>query len=247
MLNDIYLGVKFALSYFSILPIHFRETDNLSTKRVLAFMLLSLPFVGLLLGAITVTIFSLLEHLGWYGALISALIYMVLYGFIHTEAVIDVADAIYASHGGEDSYKIIKEPTVGAMGVLYAVATLLLKISGVIYLLMHGFLMEFIAILVLSRISLLLLFYLHTFRSSFATQLKESLSKIHLIGSSILIVVMTFTLTSHMLWLLPLALLFASLISWSIKRRIGFVNGDVLGATLEGVETLLFFVVALWL
>ena len=210
-------------------------------------MLLSLPFVGVLLGTITVTIYSLLEHLGWYGALISALIYMMLYGFIHTEAVIDVADAIYASHGGKDSYEIIKEPTVGAMGVLYAVATMLLKISGVIYLLMHGFLMEFIAIIVLSRISLLLLFYLHTFRSSFATQLKESLGKIHLIGSSILIVVMTLTLTYHTLWLLPLALLFASLISWSIKRRIGFVNGDVLGATLEGVETLLFFVVALWL
>ena len=247
MLNDIYLGVKFALSYFSIIPIHFRETDNLSTKRVLAFMLLSLPFVGVLLGTITVTIYSLLEHLGWYGALISALIYMMLYGFIHTEAVIDVADAIYASHGGKDSYEIIKEPTVGAMGVLYAVATMLLKISGVIYLLMHGFLMEFIAIIVLSRISLLLLFYLHTFRSSFATQLKESLGKIHLIGSSILIVVMTLTLTYHTLWLLPLALLFASLISWSIKKRIGFVNGDVLGTTLEGVETLLFFVVALWL
>jgi len=247
MLNDIYLGVKFALSYFSIIPIHFKETDNLSTKRVLAFMLLSLPFVGVLLGTITVTIYSLLEHLGWYGALISALIYMMLYGFIHTEAVIDVADAIYASHGGKDSYEIIKEPTVGAMGVLYAVATMLLKISGVIYLLMHGFLMEFIAIIVLSRISLLLLFYLHTFRSSFATQLKESLGKIHLISASILIVVMTLTLTYHTLWLLPLALLFASLISWSIKKRIGFVNGDVLGATLEGVETLLFFVVALWL
>ncbi len=33
---------------------------------------------------------------------------------------IDVVDAIYAKLGGKDSYKVIKEPTVGAMGVLYA-------------------------------------------------------------------------------------------------------------------------------
>ena len=45
--------------------------------------------------------------------------------------------------------------------------------------------------------------------------------------------------------LLLIGLLFALLISYIIKNKIAFVNGDVLGATLEGVEILLFIVVAL--
>jgi len=209
-------------------------------------MLFSFPLVGLVLGAITITIFLLLSSLGWYGAVISAVIYMILYGFIHTEAIIDVVDAIYASHSNKDAYKVIKEPTVGAMGVLYAIGLMILKISGITYLLMHHLFFEFLIALIISRLSLLMLFKIHNFKSTFATQLKASLSLNILIGAFLLFFVIGSILTLEFVFLLIEGLLLAFIISYGIKRKIGFVNGDVLGATLEGVEIVLFLLLALF-
>jgi len=244
-LKNLYLGFKFSFSYFSILPIPFKKSDDLSNKKVLASMLFFLPLIGLVLGFGTIGLFSFLENLTWFGALISAIIYMTLYGFLHTEAVCDVADAIYASHSGKDAYKIIKEPTVGAMGVLFSTAIILLKVAGIVFLFLNNYLMEFVAILIISRLSLLLLFEVHEFRSSFASTLKDSLTKPYLIVSFILFSFIGIILISNFMTLLLIALLLALLISYVIKSKIGFVNGDVLGATLEGVEVLLFMVVAL--
>ncbi len=247
ILKNFYLGFKFSFSYFSILPIGFKNTDDLSKKEVLASMLLFLPFVGFILGIGTVVLFSFLAPLEWYGAIISATVYMMFYGFIHTEAVMDVADAIYASHSGKDAYEIIKEPTVGAMGVLYAIGFILLKVSGTVYLFMHNFLMEFVAVLVISRLSLLLLFKMHTFRSSFATQLKKAWSTKYFIISSTIFTLLGSLLIGNFIFLLLGGLALAILISFYIKSKIGFVNGDVLGATLESVEILLFLAVALFM
>jgi len=243
-IKNFYLGLKFSFSYFSILPINFKESNDLSKKDVLAAMLMFLPFVGLVLGLVTVLLFSFLAHLEWYGATITAVVYMMLYGFIHTEAVIDVADAIYASHSGKDAYAIIKEPTVGAMGVLYTIGFLLLKVSGIVYLFTHNFLMEFIAVLIISRLSLLLLFKVHTFNSSFSTQLKESFTFKYFFTTYLIFIFIGSILMSNFILLLALGLILALLISFYIKSKIGFVNGDVLGTTLETVEILLFLAVA---
>lgn len=242
--KQLYLGLKFAVSYFSILPIPFKSSDNFSEPNVLATMLFFLPLVGFILGIGTVVLFSFLEPLGWYGALVAAVSYMALYGFLHTEAVMDVADALYAAHSGKDAYAIIKEPTVGAMGVLYAMGLILLKVAGSLYLLTHHLFMEFISVLIISRLSLLMLFKIHTFKSSFATQLKNALSKGYLITSFLLFSLIGSFLTPYFIVILIQGVVLALIISWIIKSKIGFVNGDVLGATLEGVETLLFIGIA---
>lgn len=244
-LKNLYLGLKFSFSYFSILPISFKNSDDLSQKEVLASMLFFLPLVGLTLGLITLTLFSLLSNLTWFGALISAILYMILYGFLHTEAVIDVADAIYSSHSGKDAYEIIKEPTVGAMGVLFSTAIIILKITGITFLFLNSFFMEFVAILIISRLTILFLFKVHNFRSSFATQLKDSFAKPYLFSSFILFSLIGVMLSSNFMSLLFIGLLLALVISYTIKRKIGFINGDVLGATLEGVEILLIIIVSL--
>ena len=243
--KNFYLGFKFSFSYFSILPISFKNTDDLSQKEVLASMLFFLPLVGLMLGLGSVVLFSLLIKLTWFGALISAILYMVLYGFLHTEAICDVADAIYASHSGKDAYQIIKEPTVGAMGVLFSTAIILVKTAGMVFLLLNNYLMELVAILIISRLSLLLLFDVHQFRSRFANSLKTALSKPYIISSFTLFSIIGIMLTANFMFLLLTGLILALLISYAIKSKIGFINGDVLGATLEGVEVLLFILLAL--
>jgi len=204
-------------------------------------MLFFFPLVGFVLSLLSLGLYQILLPLAWFGAVISALAYMVFYGFIHTEAVIDVADALYASHSNKDAYRIIKEPTVGAMGVLWGILFVLLKVSGTVFFLMHNLFTEFVSIAIISRMSLLLLFYTQTFRSSFLTQLKAAFSSAYFWGALV-----CFTLFGsliggiHFLVLLPAGLLLAYLTVAGIRKKLGFVNGDVLGTVLESVEIVLF-------
>jgi len=236
-------------SYFSILPVHFSKTDDLSTPRVLASMLFFLPLGGLLLGSISLGIFTLLESLEWLAAIVAAVAYMMLYGFLHTEAIMDVADALYAAHSGKDAYEIIKEPTVGAMGVLWAGCMVLLKVAGIVYLLLHGEYALFLSILLISRLGLLLLFFTQKFRSSFISKMQEGFSKRYFAGSLLLFTLIGLFLSSwHFLVLLGVGLLFSYLLANQLRRKLGFINGDVLGTTLESTEILLFILgAALWL
>lgn len=243
-MKNFYLGLKFSFSYFSVLPINFKESDDLSKKEVLNVMLLSLPLVGYFLGLVTVMLFSLISHLAWYGAIVSAIFYMMLYGFIHTEAIIDVFDALYAKHSGKDAYTIIKEPTVGAVGVLYGVSFLLLKIAGIVILFNHHLLNEFLAIVVVSRLSLLSLIVLHDFNSSFLTQLKESLDLWWAMMLFIISSIIGVFLTPFFTLLLIIAVILGFIISLLLTKKLEFINGDVLGTTLESVEILLMIFIA---
>jgi len=243
-MQNLYLGVKFSFSYFTIIPLYFKASDNLSKKEVLNHMLLALPSVGFVLGSLTVFLYTLLAKFGWYGATISALSYMMLYGFIHTEAVVDVYDAIYASHSGKDAFKIIKEPTVGALGVMYAFAFILMKVAGIVMLFTHNLLTEFMAVLIISRLSLITQIILHDFQSTFVTQLKESLDYWYLSPLFLLFTIIGSYLTPYFILYLIIGIVLGFIISVFFASKLRFVNGDVLGATLEGVEILLFMVVA---
>jgi adenosylcobinamide-GDP ribazoletransferase len=210
-------------------------------------MLLFLPVVGLLLGLGTVVLFALFSHLHWFGALFAAAFYMMMYGFLHTEAVIDVFDALYASHTGKDPYTIVKEPTVGAVGVLYGVMFLLLKVAGIIVLLTHHFFVEFISILIISRLTLLMLIVIYDFRSSFLKELKIALNRWHLSLLFITTGVSSFYFFSHFFILLIMGLIIGYFVSVFFALKLDFVNGDILGVTLESIEILLFLGVALFM
>ena len=244
-MRNLYLGIKFSFAYFSRIPISFKSSDDLSAPALLNIMLLGLPWVGLVLGLITIAVASLLSPLGWYGAMIAGVIYFMLYGFLHTEAIIDVFDALYASHAGKDAHTIIKEPTVGAIGVLYGVAFVLLKLSGMVWLFSHGILAEFVAVVIISRLSLLTLVILHDFNSTFLVQLKEALDYWYVMLIFVIFVFVGSYITLYFIPLMVIGLIVGFLISLYFASQLRFVNGDVLGATLEGVEIVLLVVVAL--
>lgn len=239
-MRAIYLGIKFALSYFTVLPIPFKTEDDLSSGKVLSAMLYTLPFVGLILSGAAIGVFVASESLGWLGAVIASVAYMALYGFIHTEAVIDVADAVYAAHSGKDPYAIIKEPSVGAMGVLYGTSFVILKIAALSTLLMHHLFLPFVAVAVISRVGLLILIRIHTFRSSFVSKLHASIRLYPLLLLIVLFAAMGFYLLSwRMIPLFIAGVVSALLLTALAKRSLGFINGDVLGMALEGVELIL--------
>lgn len=249
-MNRVYLGIKFALGYFTLLPVRFKENDDLSHPRVMESMLLILPLIGLLLASITVILADALQHLHWLGALIAAVVYMVLYGFIHTEAICDVADAVHAAHGGKDPYTVIKEPHVGAMGVLYSAAFVLLKTASLTYLLLHQLYLPFLAVAAMSRLNLLFLIRFFDFRSTFVTQLKSSLRLFPLLLLTIACFgAMALTLPPvYVLWVAAVTVGSGFSIFLLVRWSLGFANGDVLGTALEISELIaILAVLLLWL
>lgn len=244
MLYNIYLGFKFTLSYFSILPIPFRADDDLSKKQVVSSMLFFLPFVGFVIACLSVFIFGFIKYLDWFGAFFCAVLYMMLYGFLHIEAVADVTDAIYARHSGKDPYEVIKEPTIGAMGAIWTFIFILLKIGALTYLFLCGQIFEFIVIAVMSRVFLLILIWQNNFKSQFVGHLKNGLSPKIILFWMILLLVGGFAILGYKIFgILLFGFLSAFLIFKTISHKLGFSNGDVLGATLEGVEILSFILV----
>jgi len=236
-MRDFYLGLKFAFSYFSILPVWFKKSDDLSQKSVLASMLFFLPLVGLVLGSISIMIAS---FGGWLMAFIAAVLYMVLYGFIHTEAICDVVDAIYAKHSGKDAYAVIKEPTIGAMGVFYGMAFFALKVAAITALFLEQKYLAFIAIVLISRLALLALIKLLSFKSSFVNSLKDALENRYLIASFLIFsFIGVGLLGSSFLFFLTFGTILSYIIARLLGAKLGFINGDVLGITLESVEIIL--------
>lgn len=238
--SNFILGFKFALSYFTIIPVKINENDDLTNNQVLSSTLFSLPLIGLIIGFITIYLYGALEHLSWFGAIICVVFYMMLYGFIHTEAIIDVVDAIYAKHSGKDAYKVIKEPSVGAMGVLYAFAMVLLKIAGIVYLLMHNHIYEFLSIVVISRLMILFMIKNSDFKSSFVNVLKDALtSKVLFLSFLIFTSLNIYFINGMAVAFTIFAFLTTIFISKFIEKNVGFLNGDALGTTLETNEIFL--------
>src|SRR5215213_9028100 len=90
------------------------------------------PFVGLVIGGFT--------WLAWKGALfafpplvagvVTLVIWVVLTGGLHLDGLADCCDGLLASTSVERRLEIMKDPRVGAFGVIGLMLTLLLKASA---------------------------------------------------------------------------------------------------------------------
>ena len=205
-------------------------------------MLFFLPLVGFFISLLVLGMLQLDSNT--LVAIFGAVFYMVLYGFLHTEAIIDVVDAIFASHSNKNPYEIIKEPTVGAMGVLFGVSFLILKISTLVYLFTAGKAIFLIAVAVGSRVGALGVIKFFEFKSSFLEILQSAFSltalKVAVVFYSILL---TLIIGFSSLAIVLISIVVSLIIAKIIKKRLGFANGDVVGTTIELVELLLIVLV----
>ncbi|WP_164970056.1 adenosylcobinamide-GDP ribazoletransferase [Arcobacter sp. CECT 8983] len=247
MNKDLILGLKFAFSYFSIIPIKFDNSVDLSKKEIINYLMFFLPLVGAVLSLGACISFYFLEDLSYLGAIICAFLYMMFYGFIHTEAILDVVDALYAKHSGKDAYEVIKEPTIGAMGFLYALGFVCIKVAALVMLFLNQMYLEIIAIAIISRVSVQFMTKTNEFKSSFVGLMKNSFTSfktafaLYFIVCLVLIGFKAFTLFF-------IALVFTFLFSLFLEKNLGFLNGDTLGFNLELTEIVLFITVCLfWL
>jgi adenosylcobinamide-GDP ribazoletransferase len=230
----------FALSYFTSIPVWVRDMQitNETYKYTLAF----LPLLGAILAAIVIGINLILIDIfnPLYACFISAVIYLFLYGFLHLEAVCDVVDASFAAHGGKDAYSIMKEPTIGAIGAMYAFSLALLKVAAITYLLYEEQYILFLVVLTFSRINFIYLLGFFNFnKGSFLSLAFQDAGVLKVKLYSLLYVLIAFFISSHILVLFISSLIVFYIILKRLNKKFAFVNGDCLGYTLEHTELIL--------
>lgn len=217
-MKDIIKGIRYGISYFSILPIKVPYFE--ANKKFYRGVIYSVPLVGLLLSLIVITLFLLLPFPLLYKSILCSIVYLFLYGFLHLEAVADTIDGYFASLSKKDVHEVMKEPQIGAIGAIGTFSFVLSKVLALSYLLYFEHYFFIMLAFVFSRASLFFALDLKYHQeSNFINSLKSSFETPKVIR----------------LVFLPFNLL-TKIILNTLKKNLGFLNGDTLGFTIEFQE-----------
>jgi len=214
-MNNIIKGVLYSISYFSTLPVKLKYFD--ANDQFYKGVVVGLPIVGFIIGLLLVILNIILPYPAIYNSIVVSILYPFFYGFIHLEAVGDTIDAYFSSFGKKDTYSIIKEPQIGSIGAVGMFSFLILKILALSYLLYLEQYFIIIFTMILSRGSIYFTLDLEYHKkSSFIRSLQQSIKPNMIIK----------------LIFLPVSLLSKSIQTY-LQKKIGFINGDTLGFSIE--------------
>lgn len=121
-------GFLVAFSLYSAIPVPRTEWTKTNMRYALAF----LPLVGVVVGAAEWGWLRLSQAWGVTGilyAVVAALLPMALTGGIHLDGFCDTCDAVCSFGDREKRLMILKDPHVGAFGVMYLAGLLLLQVG----------------------------------------------------------------------------------------------------------------------
>ncbi len=206
------------------------------------------PLVGLVIGLLLLTEGWLLDR---YPAELSALVitisWITITGALHLDGAADLADGLGAAHGDADRLlAVMKEPHIGAFGVVALIIIILTKLVTLASLIGNSDQTPWALALIPAWARLGALTWMQTLKplgTGLATQCREPIN-----------------LRIVLRWLVPLAALTAvavtplftlgallSLWGWQrfLRRRVGGMNGDCLGAGIEYSECAMLGLLAL--
>jgi adenosylcobinamide-GDP ribazoletransferase len=202
------------------------------------------PFVGLIIGVLT--------WLVWRGAtlilpslvagILALVVWVLLTGGLHLDGLADCCDGLLVSAAPERRLEIMKDPHIGAFGVIGLILVLLLKAAMLSSLLLSAG-VGIILAASLARWCILLGALLPQARASgMGADFASGFQRSFLFWAAILPVGLAiFTGTRGLLAALA-GVGAAALVLWLAKSRIGGVTGDVFGMIVEIVETVVVLV-----
>ena len=195
------------------------------------------PFVGLLLGAVLLGAIALPAS-PWIAGLLLVLLSLALTGGLHLDGAADLADALGAAHRDPARfYSVLKDPHVGAFGVMAMVALLLARFAAATALAVQGGESLWVVALAPAWARLGSLYWSQTLEpiaggqeERFAWELSSESIYGWALGLGLL------TLIALPFWFLCVAL--ACLWLWRefLRRKVGGMSGDCLGAGIEYCE-----------
>lgn len=240
-------GFLLALQFLSRLPVPVKCPWNADTSR---WAVRCYPLVGLLLGGIVALAGLLLQATlpTPMLALLLLSVWVALSGGLHLDGWMDVADAVGSNAPLEKRWAIMKDPHVGSFGILALVFLLLWKGALLLALLDAGIGLAWLPLVVaLARLGAVALLVLAPAArpAGLAWAWKQYLGKHDLLWSLVPLTI-GFLLWPGWPWLLVALAPF--LIGYGLWARRAFngINGDIVGAAIEGGELWLLLNVWLW-
>lgn len=231
------------LSFMTTLPVRSGGFDEEFHRGVMFF-----PTIGLILGLVYVTVESVAQPI--FGEMITAILVIVtgvlLTGGLHLDGLGDTFDGVYSYRSREKIMEIMKDSRIGTNGLLAIFLVLLLKIAGLAKLLDDGYTVA-LFVPIAGRIISMTACYVGIpaktagSGNAFIGKVSQKDYRMGLFSGLLYLLLFSLFLGKGALLLMNLlalggAMIFVMLFIRQMKRRIGGLTGDVLGAICELAE-----------
>ncbi|WP_163527741.1 adenosylcobinamide-GDP ribazoletransferase [Halobacillus ihumii] len=256
-MKNVSQGGLLALQFFSVFPVR-RNIEPIPS--VVRSCLIWLPVLGFIIGSLNALVFYGLESSTTW-SLLSLVVFAIMVpaicsGGLHLDGLMDTGDAFFSYRDKPRRLEVMQDPRTGAFGVLVLLAAVILRFVFIYEAFLTDFLViGFMIIIPLFSRGVMILLLGHTLsaRNSGLSHFFQSHYTYKVTFAVTGLMFMTcaaVSLLSTSYFAISLVILLASLVAlWGIRvwaiRSFGGITGDVCGATLEGMETYLWFIVLL--
>lgn len=238
-MKDLIYGFLLAVQFLTRLPVPVECPWNEKTSQ---WAIRLYPIIGILLGGILLGVGIVLapyvpvELL----TLIILSLWVWLSGGLHLDGLMDVADAVGSNAPLNKKWDIMKDPHVGSFGII-ALFFLLIWKAVLIYLLLDSFPIEhlyaIILVLALARFTAvaLLVFLPTAKKQGLAWEWKKNIGRVDALYSLVIVGILLGFMPEYLV-ILPVFFVLIGLFSLWVMRTFKGVNGDLVGAAIEGGE-----------
>lgn len=245
-----------ALQFLTKIPVKLnRPFEEQKLGRAMAFF----PFIGLLLGIGTATIYTTLETFlaPQINDLVVVIFLIVVTGNMHLDGLMDAADGLFSGKPREEILKIMKDSNVGSHGVIAGCLVVILKLMllGQIDTPFKGSALVIVPVLGRWAQVYAAALYPYARTGPGKSLFTHYVGKRELVLASLVtlsVTVITFALKgTFFVTLMPLGILIVTAVigtvvfSHYLSRKIAGITGDILGALNEIVEVIGLFVLQL--
>jgi adenosylcobinamide-GDP ribazoletransferase len=245
------IGFILAMQFLTRIPI---PIECPWEKQSIKGALTSFGIVGLIIGGILALAITLTDTVFpvWMSALFIVTLWVFLTGGLHLDGLMDVADAVGSNAPFEKKLKIMKDPQVGSFAVLTVIFQIVWKFAFIYGLVIQTNLeynhLLFCVILIpaCSRlIPLYLLYFVPVMKQEgLAYQWRLHISVREVIIGTVMVFLYTLLFPKMLFIFFSYIVYFLFIRTWILKNFKG-INGDILGASIEGGELWGLFI--LWM
>lgn len=117
-----------AFAMYSKIPVPIFDWEEKNMRYALGFF----PLVGVVIGIVYMGVFKACDYMQWGGLLKGALLTavpVIITGGIHADGYIDTVDALSSYGSVEKRLEILKDPHVGAFGIIWTVVYFILYVG----------------------------------------------------------------------------------------------------------------------
>ncbi|GEN28915.1 adenosylcobinamide-GDP ribazoletransferase [Halovibrio variabilis] len=239
-------GLLLALQFLTRIPIPIACPWTPETRR---WAVRCYPLVGLLIGSVLALLAFVMHNVPTPITALAVLsVWVTLSGGLHLDGVMDIADALGSNQPLARRWEILKDPQIGSFGMLALV--FLLAWKGVLLWALLAYNAPWWWLVVIPALGrwagvALLVLTSCAQQKGLAWSWQQSLGTLDVVLALVPMALITLLVPSLALMGLATAV-FVGLSRWFMLRLFNGINGDMVGATIEGGEFWLLILVWSW-